>query len=274
MGVTMSDTALMRVEGVACGRDGRPILTDVSLTLHPGEVLCLLGPNGVGKTTLFKTLLRLLPPLAGRILIGGEDTETWSVRRFARHVGYVPQVHTQPFPFTLRDVAAMGRTARFGAFAAPGRADMAAADAALDSLGIAHLAERPYTAVSGGERQLALIARALAQDTRMLVLDEPTANLDFGNRFAVLEQAAGLAGRHGLGVLMTTHDPNEALRFGTRAATIDRHGSLRFGHPAEVVTESYLAEVYGVRSCIVPVPGDGNGRVCVALRQEEASPCV
>lgn len=270
----MSDAALMRVEGVTCGRGGTPVLRDVSLTLYPGEVLCLLGPNGVGKTTLFKTLLRLLPPLAGRILIDGEDTARWSVRRFARHVAYVPQVHTQPFPFSLRDVAAMGRTARFGAFAAPGRADMAAADSALARLGIAHLAERPYTAVSGGERQLALIARALAQETRMLVLDEPTANLDFGNRFTVLEQAAALAERHGLGVLMTTHDPNEALRFGTRAATIDRLGKLRVGHPAEAVTEAYLADIYGVRSRIVAVPGGDDGRFCVALRSEGGPPCV
>lgn len=268
----MVEATLMELEGVACGRGGRTVLVDISFDLRAGEMLCLLGPNGVGKTTLFKTLLRLLPPRAGTIRIDGEDTAEWSVRRFARHVGYVPQVHAQPFPFILRDVVAMGRTARLGPFTAPGKADMAAADAALAGLGIAHLAERPYTAVSGGERQLALIARALAQEPRMLVLDEPTANLDFGNRIAVLEQAASLAARRGLGVLMTTHDPNEALRYGTRAAAIDRRGRLRVGRPHDVVTEDYLAEVYGVRTGILPLP-DG-GRVCVALGREENRQCA
>ena len=268
----MAMPPLMELEGLVCGHGNRTVVERVSFALEEGELLCLLGPNGVGKTTLFKTLLRLLPSQAGVIRIDGEDTAGWSVRRFAQAVGYVPQAHGVPFPFRVLDVVALGRTAHLGSFDSPSRADLAVAEAALDSLSMAHLAERPYTRISGGERQLVLIARALAQQPRLLVLDEPTSNLDFGHQVAVLDHVRALAAQGARAVIMTTHDPNHALRYATRTATIDRHGCFGIGRPEEVVTEAYLATTYGVRSRILHI-GD-EGRLCLPLGRKEALPCA
>src|SRR5262249_36176123 len=159
---------------------------DVSFSLEAGDVLCLLGPNGSGKTTLFKTILRLLTPLDGEVVAEGRSTRGWSRRALARFFGYVPQAHEGTFPFTLRGMVLMGRTAHLGSFASPSSDDREVADDALRLLGIAHLADNPYPHVSGGERQLALVARAVAQAPRVLIMDEPTASLDFGNQVRVL----------------------------------------------------------------------------------------
>jgi iron complex transport system ATP-binding protein len=241
----------LEVQGLACGHDGRTVVRDVSFTLSGGEFLCLLGPNGAGKTTLFKTLLRLLPSHGGRILIEGEDVESWSRRRFATFVGYVPQAHVPPFAFSVAQVVAMGRTAHLGPLAMPGRRDRDIAEAAMDSLGIAHLAPCACTEISGGERQLMLLARALAQQPRILVLDEPTSALDFGNQVRVLDHVARLAREAGMAVVMTTHDPNHALRHATRVAAIGRGGSFAVGRPAEMVSADYLRETYDIEAHFV-----------------------
>jgi iron complex transport system ATP-binding protein len=158
-----------------------PVGRGVSLAVGPGETLCLLGPNGSGKTTLFRALLGLLPAQGGRVRVGGDDLDRLSRREIANRMAYVPQAHAPPFPFAARDIVLMGRTARMGAFAAPGRADRAATDAAMERLGIGALADADYSRLSGGQRQLVLVARALAQEAPLLVMDEPTASLDFGN---------------------------------------------------------------------------------------------
>jgi|AGTN01.1.fsa_nt_gi ABC-type cobalamin/Fe3+-siderophores transport systems, ATPase components len=262
--------AALDLDGLACGYGGRTVLNDITLSVRAGDVLCLLGPNGVGKTTLFKTMLRLLPPKAGTIRVHGEDVAGWPARRFASKIGYVPQAHTPPFPFSVLDVVSMGRAAHLGAFAAPSEHDMELARDALDTLSMGHLAQRAYTEISGGERQLTLIARALAQQADVLVMDEPTSNLDFGNQIAVLDHVRALAGRTGIAVVMTSHDPNHALCYASRAASIDRAGRLAVGEPAEIVTEAFLRETYGVRTRMVPVP---TGWLCLPLGREE-SPCV
>ena len=182
----------LAARALAFGYPGHPVGHDVSFELSAGEIVCLLGPNGGGKTTLFKTLLGLIAPLGGEVALDGAGIARLSRATIARAVGYVPQAQTGYFPFTVGDVVLMGRTAHLGAFAVPGAADRAAAAAALDRLGIGHLADRIYTQVSGGERQLALIARALAGGPKLLVMDEPTASLDFGNRTRVLAEIARL----------------------------------------------------------------------------------
>jgi iron complex transport system ATP-binding protein len=263
---------LLEIDGLACGHGNRCVVKGVSLSLDPGQVLCLLGPNGSGKTTLFKTFLKLIPAQAGRILIDGNDTAGWSERRFARVVGYVPQAHDAPFSYLVRDVVAMGRVSHLGAFASPSQADAAIAEAALDTLSILHLAGRSYSAISGGERQLTLIARALAQQPRLLVLDEPTSNLDYGNQVTVLEHVRALADSRKMAVVMTTHDPNQALAYATLTATIDRHGGFARGRPEEVVTAKYLSATYGVRARILDV--DGYGRICLSLGREATPSCA
>ncbi|THF55144.1 ABC transporter ATP-binding protein [Pseudothauera rhizosphaerae] len=237
---------MLEIHHLHCGYGHRAVLADIGFTLREGELLCLLGPNGVGKTTLFKTILGLIPRQGGQILIDGEDVAHWPRPRLARWIGYVPQAHTPPFPFRVRDVVAMGRIAHHGLFASPGAQDRRIADAALDALGIAALGSACYTEISGGERQLVLIARALAQQPHILVMDEPTSNLDYGNQLKVLAHVRRVAVEHELAVILTTHHPDHALMYATRALVLDRDKRHAIGEPEAVITESYLRDTYGV----------------------------
>src|SRR5205085_1157811 len=185
------------------------------LELADGEVMCVLGPNGAGKTTLFRTLLGLLPPLAGNVTLGGRVLTRLSRDEIARAVAYVPQASTSHFDFSLAEIVEMGRTAHLSTFARPGKRDREISMAALERMGIAGLAGRPVNAVSGGERQLALIARALATEARAVIMDEPTANLDFANQARVLDEILRMRGA-GIAVLLCTHDPDHALQLADR----------------------------------------------------------
>jgi iron complex transport system ATP-binding protein len=242
----------LAVEALSFGYRGRIVGGPVSFAVAPGEVLCLLGPNGGGKTTLFKTVLGLLPPIAGSVAMDGADTARWDPRQRARAIGYVPQSGVGQFPFTVHEMVLMGRTAHRGTFAAPGAADHEAAESALATLGIAALGARDWLRLSGGERQLALVARALAQQPRLLVLDEPTANLDFGNQVRVLDQVRQLAAG-GLAVLFSTHHPEQAFACATRVALLQNGGLTPIGTPDETITSATMKLVYGTDVDIVPV---------------------
>jgi iron complex transport system ATP-binding protein len=250
----------LEIECASCGYGGKPVVEDVSLALGSGDVLCLLGANGSGKTTLFKAVLGLLRLRCGRILVDGADTASWPQRRLARTLAYVPQAHTPPFPFAVRDVVLMARTAHLGLFGSPSRRDAAIAEDAMETLGVSHLADARYTEISGGERQLVLIARALAQQSEFLVMDEPTSNLDFGNQVRVLRRIKELA-RRGLGLLMTTHFPDHAFLCASEVAVLKAGRLLATGKPEEVLTERRLEGAYGVSLRIVEV--DLGLRVCV-----------
>ena len=228
---------------LAVGYPGHAVGSGFDLRLQPGRVLALLGPNGGGKTTLLKTLLGLLRPLGGQIELEGRPLHALGAAVRARHLAYVPQSHVGAFAFSVADLVLMGRTAHASLFAAPSARDRAVAQAAIERLGIAHLAARPATMISGGERQLALIARALAQEARLMVLDEPTASLDFGNQGKVMREIRRLADE-GLGVLFTTHDPNHATRFADEALLIRQGRPLASGAVAEVVTQAQLERLY------------------------------
>ena len=184
-----------------------------TLELRPGEVLALLGPNGGGKTTLLKTLLGLMPPQGGEVLLDGGRSRDVPLRERARQLAYVPQVAATGFGFLAREVVLMGRTAHGGLFARPSARDRAAVAAAMERLGIAASRERPVTELSGGERQLALVARALAQEPRAVVLDEPTASLDFGNQGRVLREIRRLAASR---PRRAVHDPRSQPRIALR----------------------------------------------------------
>src|SRR4029453_9991437 len=254
----------LEVADLAFGYPGKEVGRDVTFDLTGGEVLCLLGPNGGGKTTLFKTILRLLAPRHGRVAGGGPPIRRSGGCRLARVFGYVPQAQLGIFPFTVAEIVLMGRTAHIGPFATPSRADRAIAEEMLVSLGIGPLAPRPYTEISGGERQPTLIARALAQQPAILVMDEPTASLDFGNQVRVLGQIERLADR-GIAIMLSTHDPDHAF-LGPPPVPLLHHGRLaRLGRPDEVITAESLREVYGVEVAITPVVrADGRtARVCV-----------
>ena len=245
---------MLEVRALAFGFPGRTVGRDVSFTLAAGDVMCVLGPNGGGKTTLFRTVLGLLEPHGGDIRL--EDAALASMTRaeVARRVGYVPQGHSAYFAFTVREFVLMGRTARLGAFASPAKSDIRVAERSLESLGIAHLADKPVTEISGGERQLALVARALAQEPRLLVLDEPTASLDFGNQVRVLEKISALA-RSGIAVLFSSHDPDHAFLWASRALLLAEGRVLESGAPREVIRADTLERMYRVSVQIVPLPG-------------------
>ncbi|SDM17812.1 iron complex transport system ATP-binding protein [Methylobacterium phyllostachyos] len=245
---------LLQVEALAYGYGDRIVGSGVSFDVAAGEVLCLLGPNGGGKTTLFKTMLGLLPARAGRIRLDGSDLGRLSRTEIARAMAAVSQAHAAYFPFTVREMVVMGRASRLGPFAAPGRADMAAAERALATLGIGHLAGAVYTEISGGERQLALIARALSGEPRFLIMDEPTASLDFGNQARVLGQIRRLA-RAGIAVLFSTHDPGHALLCADRVIALHDGRLAACGPAAETVTPALLRQIYGVDVVVAPVPG-------------------
>jgi iron complex transport system ATP-binding protein len=236
---------MLVAEAVAYGWPGRTVGRDVSLRLAPGHVTCLLGPNGGGKTTLLRTLLGLARPHAGRVLLGGSDLHRLPRRAVARRLAYVPQAGTAAFAFSVEEVVLMGRAAHLSLLARPGPADRAAAAAAIARLGLDHLAATPFTAISGGERQMTLIARALAQGAALLLMDEPSSALDYGNQARLLAMLHGLA-RHGIGILFSSHDPAQALAIADDALLLRPGGALAQGPVAEVVTETTLSALYGV----------------------------
>ena len=226
------------------GYSDRVVGRGLNLTLDRGEVLALLGPNGGGKTTLLKTLLGVLKPRVGAVMIGGRKLAVISLRERAKLIAYVPQLHVPTFAFAVETVVLMGRTAHGSLFSRPSAHDRAVAAGVLEQFGIAHLAPRPYTMISGGERQLVLLARALAQEPQFVVLDEPTASLDFGNQGKVMREIRALAAS-GHGVLFTTHDPNHALRAADRAYLLRDGERIAEGAVRDVLTRARLEELYG-----------------------------
>ena len=248
----------LEARGLSIGYGQTEIAGGLDLKVLAGSVTCLLGPNGIGKTTLFKTLLGLIPPLAGAVEIDGRDLSRLDRQAIARQIAYVPQAQIAEFPYTVLDLVVMGRTAHLSTFGGPRGVDYVAAMAALEQLGIASLAERDSTRISGGQRQLALIARALAQQTRIVLMDEPTASLDLGNRILVLDTIRRLA-RSGLGVVVSTHEPEHAFVVADRVAIL---GKDRFatGPVEAVMTSQELSQLYGVALNVERTP---SGRLVV-----------
>lgn len=256
----------LTLKHVTCGYGTTPILKDVSLTLRQGEIVCILGPNGIGKTTVFRSVLGFLKLLEGEVLLDGVPRDRIRARDFAKCVGYVPQSHEPPFPYSVPDVVVMGRAAHLRPFEAPGLEEYRIVDQVLNMLEISYLREKTYTRISGGERQMVLIARALAQNSGLLVMDEPTANLDFGNQIHVLQSIKKLTAS-GLGVLMTTHNPDHAFLCCDRVILLTKDKQVLEGTVDEIVTEENLRKVYGVEVRITTTVTETGEKIrsCVPL---------
>jgi iron complex transport system ATP-binding protein len=254
----------LAARALAFGFRERLVGRGVDLAIPAGEVVCLLGPNGSGKTTLLRTLLGLIPPLEGSVTLDDRPLAEWRARERAKRLAYVPQAAESYFDFSVLEMVEMGRSAHRGVFSRPGARDIERAGAALDRLGIAALAERPIHRVSGGERQLALIARALATEATHILMDEPAANLDFGNQALVLEEIARLRGA-GATVLFSTHHPDHALRIADRVVMLAKGAMMAAGRTDEVMNSENLSALYGRRIEVALVASrEGTPRrVCV-----------
>ena len=220
------------------------VLDEVSLQISEGEVLSILGRNGAGKSTLLGCMLGLLKPQSGEIKLYGKSLGNLSEREIASIVGYVPQTHTPAFGYTVFDFVQMGCASRIGLFSHPGRKEREDTLAALSELDIEQLANRPYTEISGGERQQATIARAIVSRPKILLFDEPTSHLDFGNQLRVLRIIKQLSGK-GFAVVITTHNPEHAMLLGEHAAILDRQGHITVGATEDILTEGSLSSIYG-----------------------------
>ncbi|MGD9946607.1 MAG: ABC transporter ATP-binding protein [Burkholderiaceae bacterium] len=236
---------LLQVQGLAWGAGDRLLGSSLDLALAAGEVVAVMGRNGAGKTTLLRCLLGLLPPRSGRIELDGRLLGDWPRRELAAHVGYVAQQAAAPPAYATLDWVLLARTARLPLGRGPSPDDYRAALAALDSVGLASRAGVALEALSGGERQLAAVARALVQGSRLLLLDEPSASLDFGNRARVDEVLRSLAAA-GHGILFTTHDPAQAESLARRVLLIAPGEAARIGPVAAMLEPARLAQVFGV----------------------------
>jgi iron complex transport system ATP-binding protein len=237
--------SFIEIEQLSFSYRRAPFIQDLNLTIDEGGILALLGPNGSGKTTLLKLLLGLLTPAAGIIRIQEIDTIDMSQRELACRLAYVPQVHREAFGYSVFDVVLMGRMPHTSFFAYYGERDRQIAWESLEKLSISHLARQPYTEISGGERQLTLIARALSQGASTFIMDEPTNGLDYGNQIRLLDRI-GLLASEGFTFIYTTHQPDHALAVADRVVMMKAGAILHDGAPQSVITPGKLSELYGL----------------------------
>jgi len=236
---------ILQAKDISFAYGRRRILDSVDLSLSCGELLALLGINGAGKSTLLRLLLGFEQPHGGSLRVADKPLASYPRQALARLIAYVPQAHTAPFPYTVSEVVQLGRIAQRGYLCAPNAQDLRVAETSIAQMGIAALADRAYTTLSGGEQQLTLIARALAQEARVLILDEPTSALDYGNQIRLLGQMRRLADE-GYAILFTTHHPEHVMIAADHAALLINGTITTYGNPAEVLNPTALRRLYGV----------------------------
>lgn len=223
----------------------RIILNSVNLTVKKGDILCVLGPNGAGKTTLLNCMAGLFKPDAGTIMLGGNNLSNMKPKEIASKVGFVPQIHTPSFDYKVLDFVLMGRAPKTGTFGRPSKEDEMMCLQILKTMNLDHLIEESYLNLSGGERQQLLIARAIIQEPEIVLFDEPTAHLDYGNQHRVLKRVKAMA-EEGYSVVITTHNPDHALMLNDRVAIVSKDGNIIEGSCEEIITEKNLRQIYGI----------------------------
>lgn len=251
-----ADAIVLEAQGLAGRAGARLLFKDVSLKLARGRVTAILGPNGAGKTTLLRMLIGVRRPDAGKVVKGGV-------------IGYVPQRSETAFAYLVKDIVLMGRARHVGALGSPGLNDRRIAADALVRVGVAHLAERNFDTLSGGERQLVLVARALATEPAAILLDEPASALDLSHQAHILSVMRALARLDGLAVMFTTHHPQHAAAIADEAILM-RGGSADIGPAQELLSEERLSDLYGVPVWRLTIPGDGRRRDTLVAEVEPA----
>jgi iron complex transport system ATP-binding protein len=235
------------------------VFEDISFKVSSGDIFCILGANGTGKTTLIKCLTGLMKPNKGKILIDGKDMKTFSHADLAKKIGYIPQIHNSTFPFTVLDVVLMGRSPHLDIFESPAEEDYKIAEKSLKSLNIIHMKDKPYTEISGGEQQLVFIARVLTQEPEILILDEPTSHLDFGNQIRTLDIIKKLASE-GLSVIMSSHFPDHAFISANKVALMGEKRFIAMGTPKDVITTKNMKRIYDIDVKILDI---GRRMACI-----------
>jgi len=258
------DTIILETKGLTFQYPKKKVFEQINMKVESGQIFTLLGPNGCGKTTLIHCILNFLKAQQGEILIGGRNIKEMKPSEIARKLAYVPQNHKKVFPYTVREVVLMGRAAYIPAYSAPKEEDIRIAEEALDMLGISDLADRPYPFLSGGESQLVILARAIAQKSEIIILDEPTAHLDSYHELMVMDKLAYLSKETDLTILMTTHFPNEVLYLMNQGipvsgALMKDGGFLASGSGDGIFTVENISKLYDIR-CDVAELTDDQGR--------------
>lgn len=257
----------IRIENLNFSYGKRPILHEVNIDIPDATLVNVLGPNGVGKSTLFRCILGLNERYHGTILVNGKDMKHLSIKERAREISYIPQSHAPVYDYEVLDVVLMSTGTDLGMLRMPGARHKDRAYDALDRIGIAHLAHRTYTQISGGEQQLVLIARALAQNAKTIIMDEPTSALDYGNTIRVLSCVRQLA-KEGLSIVQSTHQPDQAFLYSDKTLVIQHGRVLSYGDPKDVITKDLVSDLYDVDVEVNSLYGD-KVRVCVPLHEIE-----
>ncbi len=246
--------SIISLKDVSFGYGAEKALSDLSLEIPAGQITAILGPNGSGKTTLLHLMLGLLIPQTGQVWLDGQPQAHYTRRAMCQFIGLVPQLEYLPFNFSVLEYVLLGRTPHLGMLELPGERDYQTALSMLDMLGLTHLQARLVTELSGGERQMVILARSLSQQTRILLLDEPTSHLDLSNKGRILQVLHDLA-EQGITVVFTTHDP-EAVALIAHQLILMRGGQVQAsGTVAQTLTTENLTATYGVPVQVISVAG-------------------
>lgn len=253
------------VEGLGFSYDGKKtVFSGIDFDFNSGEIICILGPNGIGKTTLLACMAKLLEPTWGRVRLDGKDMKHMTHKEVARMISYVPQTIIPSFDYTVLNYVVTGLAPWLKTFEKPELEHYKKAEEALEDMEILHLKDKPYTQLSGGELQQVSIARALTQQSRIILMDEPTAHLDYGNQLKVLRIVKKLA-KKGLTIVLTTHNPDQILLLEGKVAVFDKEANFFFGDWEDILSDSLLTSIYGT-GMKIPYVEEVDRKVCVASK--------
>lgn len=247
----------INLKNISCGYGNKKILENITFNLKTGECICVLGANGIGKSTLFKTMLTVLPALSGQMSINGKDVCDFSQKEISTYISYVPQAKDCSYQYSVFDVVLMGRAPYIRMFSSPSENDRECCIDALNLLGILNLKDRQYSELSGGEQQLVLIARAVAQNTKFIVMDEPSSNLDLGNQNNLLDIIKKLK-NDGKGIIMSSHTPEQAFYCCEEVLLFNKNRTYKYGNCNDILTSENLSATYGTNVHVITSQLDGH----------------